>query len=105
MWSLWVSIALAAPIEVDRVWEVVAPPVGTEGSRKALRFVSEQLGERTVELAGVAVTAERVRGWTEAPPDEPLLRVVREDTGRPIDLGDLLYLFSCSPPSSPSSLL
>jgi hypothetical protein len=93
MWSLLAGAALAAPIAVDRTWEVVAPPVGTEGVRGALRFVSEQLGGRTVELAGVPLTAERVAGWVASPGAEPLVRVVREDTGRPVDLGDLLYLF------------
>jgi hypothetical protein len=55
--------------------------------------VAENLGQHTVVLAGVALTEKRLRGWLEAPLSEPLLRVVREDTARAIDLGDLLYLF------------
>jgi hypothetical protein len=93
MWSLLVLAALADPLPVDRVWEVVAPPVGSEGQRNALRFVAQNLEGRTVELAGVSLTSERLHGWVRASADQPLLRVVREDTRRPIDLGDLLYLF------------
>ncbi len=93
MWCLIAATALAAPIAVDRTWERLAPPVGPDGSRKALRFVADQLGDRTVDLAGVPLTAERVQRWLDAPAHEPMVRVVREETGRPIDLGDLLLLF------------
>ena len=91
MWSLLLPAALAAPLAIDRTWTVVAPPVGPDGTRRALRFIAEQLDGRTVDLAGVPLTAERLQRWVDAPNTEPLLRVVREDTRRPIDLDDLLY--------------
>lgn len=93
MWSLLVVAAFAEPLAIDRTWEVLAPPVGPDGARRALAFVGEHLAQRTVDLAGVPLNAARVARWLAAPADEPLVRVVREETRRPIDLGDLLYLF------------
>ncbi len=86
------SAALAAPLSVDRAWQVLAPPIGPDGPRKALAFAAEQWGNRTLELAGIPLTGERLAAWAESPPEEPLLRTVREDTRRPIDLADLLRL-------------
>jgi hypothetical protein len=59
--------------------------------RDALGQAGSRLGDWRIDLAGVALDGARLRAWSTSPAGEPLLRFVREDAGRAIDLTDLLF--------------
>jgi len=95
---LWLATAAAEapvppiepldPIAANRTWDVLTP---SEDPREMLWEAGEALGPWTIELAGVSLDGWDIAQLATARLDEPVLRVVREELGRPIDLTDLLY--------------
>jgi hypothetical protein len=77
-------------LDADRHWDVLAPPRGPGAQRRALAEAASLLGDWQLQVAGVAIDGPRLAAWASAPADEPLLRFVREEAGRAIDLPDLL---------------
>ncbi len=86
-----IDVVDPAWLETDRTWDVLSPPVrGEAGARALLSEAAALLGAGSVHVAGVTLDAARLTRWAKAPQGEPLLRFVREDSGRAIDLPDLL---------------
>jgi len=79
---------VAPPLPADREWNVLEPPAPDGDLRPTLRAAGEQLGDWTIHVAGLDLDGARLQAWSEAP--DPLLRHVREDWGRGVDLPDLL---------------
>lgn len=77
-------------LDVNRELEVLPSPE-VVGMRAALAEAGEQLGEWTLDIAGVPVDGAFLRKLAATPEDEPLLRAAREALGRPLDLEDFLY--------------
>lgn len=84
---IWlVATALAAPkVSADRDWDVLTPGDG----RAMLVEAGDRLGDWELELAGLPIDGERLHRIA-ASEDPEILRALREDTGRPFDLTDLL---------------
>jgi len=76
------------PIAIDRVLSVL--PAGDPA--RALATAAKELGDWSIELAGLRIDAALLRKLAAAPGDEPLLRHVRETLGRPVDLDDFVLL-------------
>ncbi|TNE88296.1 MAG: hypothetical protein EP330_15350 [Deltaproteobacteria bacterium] len=95
MFSLLFALALAgdpeplAPIDVDTELDVLTQ---TEDARAALREAGEKLGTWTLSIAGEDIDGPRLIALADTAPDEPFLRVVREQLGQPVDLPDFLLL-------------
>ncbi|MCP4805550.1 MAG: hypothetical protein GY913_15565 [Proteobacteria bacterium] len=86
--ALALGAALAAPptkIQPDRDWDVLTPGDG----RTMLAEAGEKLGTWELELAGLPVDGARLTAISQSQ-DPEILRALREDTGRPFDLTDLL---------------
>ena len=86
---LWLSAALASPepIAVDRQLQVLTQA----DPRVMLDQAGQLLGDWSIEVAGVDVDGPRLRAIA-ASEDPELLRAVREDLGRPVDLDDFLLM-------------
>lgn len=90
MIALALSFALAGPqppLPADRTLQVLpaAPP------QDQLRVAAEKLGSWEIELAGVPVDGAVLARLAAPPEGEDLVRWVREQTGRAIDLEDLIW--------------
>jgi hypothetical protein len=87
--ALWfIAVAeqpTAPPLAANRTWEVLGEGSDPEKFAKAASL----LGDWTIELAGVPIDGPRLAPFGQ-PSAEPLLRRVREDLGRPVDVGDFL---------------
>lgn len=79
-----------APIATNRTWDVLSPPEGPEGARAVVRQAGELLGDWTLDVAGVELDGPALIALADKSPDEPFLRVVREELRRAIDLPDFL---------------
>ncbi|MEZ4271753.1 MAG: hypothetical protein R3C68_10075 [Myxococcota bacterium] len=55
-----------------------------------LRIAANELGDWPIHFAGVRVDAKRLQEIADAAPTEPILRVLRENMRRPVDLEDFL---------------
>jgi hypothetical protein len=77
---------VGAPMATDRVLEVL--PEGDPA--RALSVAARELGDWSIELAGVEVDGALLERAATAAPDEPLVRHVRELLGRPVDVGDFV---------------
>lgn len=78
-------------IETDRVWDRLPAP-DQAGPRATLAAAADHIGDWPIRLAGVSLDDELLDDLAATPDDEPLLRAARERIGRPVDLGDFLYL-------------
>ncbi len=87
MLLLLINALAARPLPIDRQWEVLSPAE----HRVMLREAGEKLGSWSVEVAGVPLDGPALVTIADTAPDEPFLRVIREQTRRPIDAEDLLY--------------
>ncbi len=80
-------------IQVDRAWEILEPPK-KKGDPDALRPVMRQAGELLatwrIHVGGSDLDGARLIAIADKKPDEPFLRLVREELRRPFDLEDLL---------------
>ncbi|HHO53578.1 MAG TPA: hypothetical protein ENK18_22575 [Deltaproteobacteria bacterium] len=76
------------PIAADRVWAVLTED---PDRRVMLRQAAELLGDWSIELAGVEIDGPSLLEGANKAPDEPLIRILREHLGRPVDVDDLLY--------------
>ncbi len=74
-------------IQTNRVLERL-PAVGTDRAR--LRSAGEQLGASSIELYGVQLDGPRLVALAAMRPDEPFVRVLREELGFAVDVEDLL---------------
>jgi hypothetical protein len=77
-----------APIAANRTWDRLTPD---EDARVMLAQAGEALGAWTVQLAGIDLDGERLGALAALRPEEPILRVVREELRQAVDLTDLLY--------------
>ncbi|NCG20612.1 MAG: hypothetical protein GWP91_16505, partial [Rhodobacterales bacterium] len=59
--------------------------------REQLAKAAQALGDWSIDFAGVPIDGARLQRWADCPENEPLLRFVREDTGRAIDLDDFVF--------------
>ncbi len=80
----------APPLPIDDSFGLLERGEGDEGAREALWLAGQILGDWEIELAGVPIDGPFLLSIAEAPAEEPLLRALRETTGRPIDLEDFL---------------
>lgn len=90
MMMLVLQLALGAsepPLPADTKLQVL--PAGD--LRSQLQAAGEKLGSWEIELAGVPVDGEVVTRLANPPEGEDLTRWVREQTGRAVDLKDLVY--------------
>lgn len=78
-------------IETNREWDRLTPPE-TDSGRGTLSDAARAIGDRTLRLAGVEIDGARLAMLADTPPDEPLLRAVRENIGRAVDLDDFLLM-------------
>lgn len=78
-------------IETNRQWDRLTPPAEA-GPRATLAEAARALGDRTLRLAGVEIDGVRLAMLAGTPRDEPLLRAVRENIGRAVDLTDFLLM-------------
>ncbi len=78
------------PIATDRVFQELPEPGEDEG-RGTLRAAANALGAWSIDLAGQRLDATRLRILAATPPDEPLVRAIREDLARAVDLQDLFF--------------
>lgn len=76
------------PIQADRSWQVLTP---SDDPRDVVRQAGEQLGDWTIDLAGVAIDGPWLLELAETPEDEPFLRALREKSGRAVDQEDFLW--------------
>lgn len=77
-----------APLETNRRWQLL-PPSATDAERRvALAEAARSLGDWRIHVAGADLDGPRLARWARAP--DPLLRSIREDWGRAVDLDDLL---------------
>lgn len=76
-----------APIAIDREWEALQP---ADDPRAVVRQAGEQLGDWTIDLAGVDIDGPWLLELADTPADEPFVRALRERSGRPIDPDDFL---------------
>lgn len=74
------------PIAIDRVLAVL--PRGD--AKSALATAAIEMGDWSIDLAGVPLDGGKLLVLSAPPGDEPLLRHVRETLGRPVDLDDLI---------------
>lgn len=90
MMVLGLALALAEPpppLPADRVLQVLPKePVAAQ-----LKIAAEKLGDWEIELAGVPVDGTVVARLAAPPEGEDLTRWVREQTGRAVDLADLVF--------------
>ncbi len=77
-----------APMTANRTWDRLTP---NEDARVMLRQAGEGLGSWTVQLAGVDLDGARLVALADLRPEEPILRVVREELRQAVDLTDFLY--------------
>jgi hypothetical protein len=77
----------APPMAIDRQLTIL--PAGDPS--RALALAAKELGDWSIELAGVELNGPGLTELALPPTGEPLLRHVRETLGRPVDLEDLLY--------------
>lgn len=77
-----------APLPIDRSWEVLTPH---PDPRVMLREAGEAMGAWGVDLAGAMIDGPWLLDVANTPEQEPLVRVIRERSGRAIDLEDFLY--------------
>jgi len=77
-----------APMGANRTWEQLT---ADEDARVMLRQAGEALGTWTVQLAGIDLDGARLEALADLRPEEPILRVVREELRQAVDLTDLLY--------------
>jgi len=82
--------ATPASMKTDRAWERLPAP-GDDSGRGTLAAAARALRGWTIHLAGVDVDGGTLDALGRTPPDEPLVRTVRERLGRPVDLPDFLY--------------
>ena len=87
MLLLLINALAARPLPIDRQWEVLTPT----DHRAMLREAGEKLGSWSVEVAGVPLDGPALIAIADTTPEEPFLRVIREQTRRPMDAEDLLY--------------
>jgi len=98
---LVVAAALIAPLSVDaddqaspdrietnRSFDVLIAPL--DDARELLRQGASELGDWSIELAGIRIDASALRAIADSE-DPELVRATREQLGRPIDLPDFLY--------------
>ncbi|MBX2803005.1 MAG: hypothetical protein KTR31_35305 [Myxococcales bacterium] len=76
------------PIAANRAFEVLGQ---TDDQRAMFAQAATELGEWSIEVAGVPVDAASLQAIADSPLDEPLVRVVRERFARPVDVDDFLY--------------
>lgn len=95
MFGLVLTLALVgaseSEIETNRTWDRLKVPDGNVDPRALLLQAAEQLGEQAVTIDGVQYDRRRLTRIARRHPDEPFLRVIREEVGRPIDVDDFLY--------------
>lgn len=82
------DLSTLAPIDIDRTWEQLSGQ-GTE--REQLAEAAVAMGDWTVQLAGVDLNQTVLQRWADTPQGEPLVRAIREETQRAVDVTDLLY--------------
>lgn len=80
-----------ATIAIDRRWDVLRKPSRNSGYRSLLLQAGERLGDWTIELAGKEITGADLVTLSQLPQHEPIVRAVREQTRRPVDLDDFLF--------------
>lgn len=81
------------PLPINRRWDVLKRPRNETQQREALADAAARLNpEHSLMVAGINVTPEFLREMASTPPEEPLLRAIRERTKRAIDLVDFLLL-------------
>lgn len=87
LFTLASAVETGAPLPADRVLQVLPKaPITTQ-----LTVAAEKLGTWSVELAGVEVDGPLVAKLAAPPEGEPLTRWIREQTGRAVDVEDLVY--------------
>ncbi len=77
-------------LQTDRDFSILRPPVGEEGHRAAIARAGELLGRRTFVLAGVPIDGARLIARSMRDPQLSIVRVLREDLRRPVDIGDFM---------------
>jgi len=82
--------AVAPPLPVDRVFDVLAAP-GAD-LRTSYRLAGEQLGAWSILVADRPIDGATLTALAATPASEPFTRAVREVLRRPVDPLDLLYL-------------
>ena len=80
----------APPLAIDDSYGLLERGEGDEGAREALWLAGEIMGDWEIELAGVPIDGPLLLRLCQTPAEEPLLRALREATGRPVDLEDFL---------------
>ena len=76
------------PIAANRTWDVLT---ADPDARVMLREAGDKLGAWTVQLAGIDLDGAKLKALADERPEEPVLRVVREELRQAIDLTDMLY--------------
>ncbi len=87
----WTAQAAAGErrfIKTNRELEVIKP---CRGLRSLYRQAGRLLGDWTIVVAGMEIDGPRLAEIAEKAPDEPFVRVVREDLRIPVDVDDFVY--------------
>ena len=75
----------------DRVFDVLSPPPWPQGLRTPLEEAAVALGDRQMQLARTRVDARLLKTMSQADGDEPMVRVMREAMGGPVDPEDFIF--------------
>lgn len=87
------AAALVTSIPINRTWDVLTPPedeADFESYRPVLRQAGELLATWRIHAGGRGFDGSRLTEIADKSPEEPFLRLVREELRRPFDLLDLL---------------
>lgn len=79
-----------ASLSINRTWDVLRGGGKNPDPRRLLRQAGRELGRWKLQLAGNVLDGKALRALADSAPDEPLVRVVREQLGQAVDVDDLL---------------
>ncbi|HUU01388.1 MAG TPA: hypothetical protein VM425_08125 [Myxococcota bacterium] len=89
--TLAVQAAEHPSIPTNRRLEVVKPKKGSWGVRQQIEQAGKLLGEWTIVVAGSEIDGPRLVALARRNPEEPFVRLVREELRIPVDLADFVY--------------